>query len=133
MTIEQLDDDTLIAAYIRNRDVVLVAIAAEMEKLEGPVKAEQAVIEQELARRLDERKCENTKSAHGCAFFKTVSSLKTEDKSEWTRWVIGGENWCYANMRPAKTEIELALADKVFDLPPGLKMEYIRKVHVRKG
>ena len=127
MNLTEYDDNTLIAAYIRNRDVVLKDIQTRAEALIKPVLAEQDMIEEEVARRLLQRKAQNTKTEAGTAFFQQWTSIKTEDKSSWVRWVIGGENWDYADIRPLKSKIE---EDNV--VPPGLKFESGQAVHFRK-
>ena len=135
-------DDQLVAQYVHDRDV-------EGKPLEGwarredkvvyePVDNEMGLIGAELGRRLTERGAENTKTAHGTAFWNTRLSVKTEDKSQFSRWVIGGEKWEFADIRPVKEAVEDFMAAQVGDdtppePPPGLTVEHVRKVHVRKS
>ena len=116
----------------------LASIKKETEALEKIVKDEQAAVEQELARRLRERGAQNTKTDSGVAFFQETTSVKTENKEEFTRWVIGGERWEMVDWRPSKSAIEEMLgqqeqAHEPPEPPPGVKVESIVKVHVRKS
>lgn len=135
---ENATDDTLIKLYLDNRDNELAAIKKETEALEKIVKDEQAAVEQELARRLRERGARNTKTDNGVAFFQETTSVRTENKDEFTRWVIGGERWDMVDWRPAKAAIEDMMATQESaqlapEPPPGVKIESIVKVHVRKS
>ena len=131
--VHTLDDDALITLYLHNRDIELKAATEEAYNMESAVKHEQSRIEDELGMRMKSRKSENTKTGHGTAFFKDTASLKTEDKGEFSRWVIGAENWTFVDWRPSKEAVEEFAEQHNGEPPPGLKLEYITKVHVRKS
>ena len=129
MRIDDIADGALIECYLKNRDEVLKDLKNRYEALKTPIEAEQAMIEEEIAKRLVARKAKNTSTEFGCAFFQGWTSVKTVDKAEWVRHVIGGELWDLADIRPLKSGIEEAGLTEV----PGLKIESGQSVHIRKG
>ena len=132
MTIETANDDTLIERYVAYRDT-LARRKEKRETEDKPYKDAMTAIEQELSKRLHERGAENTRTEHGTAYFSTTLAMKTEDKQEFSRHVIGGEHWELVDWRPLKEAVKDFCDTHEGQAPPGVKAEWIINVNIRKG
>jgi len=132
MTIQAANDDALIGRYVAYRDT-LARRKERRDAEDKPYKDAMDAIESELSRRLHERGAENTKTEHGTAYFSTTLSMRTEDKTEFMRHVVGGEHWELVDWRPLKEAVKDFCDTHDGQAPPGVKAEWITNVNVRKG
>lgn len=124
-----LEYDELIKTYIENRELKS-RLKREYEAKVKEIDEFQSLIESYFADEASRTKLLNFKTPFGVAYKYRHASVRTEDKAEFTGFIIENRQWGLLDARPVKKSCLSWLDDCGF-APPGLKIERFDKIGVR--
>lgn len=123
--------NTRVGHYIRLRDW----LASEKEKYEARVKGakqEMEKIEGELSAFMKETGLKNGATPSGSFYATQKNTASINDKSQFRRFVIGGELWDLIDIRANANEIDAFAKENNGELPPGVTFDRIEVIHVNR-
>ena len=126
-----LDDDALVRARMDRRKWLAIA-TKKFTDYETKIKAEDAVLEAEMLRRLTERKAKNVRTDSGTFFKEEVLHASCNDWGALYRWTAENDAFEILHKRVSEKFVKTYLEKHEGHLPPGVstRREYV--VRVRK-
>ena len=114
----------------------LKAKVSEMEALQkvqlAPFKAKMAELEGHIDTFLADNKLVNVKTKYGTAYWKTKWTASLVDPDAFMKFVRENDRWDLMDRKANVVAVrEYATVEK--ELPPGAKLESMRKVHIIKA
>lgn len=130
----EIDDDALIAENFKLEDLIKAA-QAKFNEWAAPHKTRILEIENELSRRLLDRKANNTKTDSGTAYFSDILNSKVEKVDLLFDYVadhweeIGGEIKIAVPVDTVRTYMEANDGKP----PPGMSISFYKRLNVKRS
>ena len=127
-------DDALIAENFKEEDL-LKAAQAKFDEWAKPHKARIAEIENEISRRLLERKADSTKTDSGTAYFSHLMNTKIEDGGAVFDWAadhwetIGDDVKINVKIDTVREHMEANNGHP----PPGMTVSYYTRLNIKRS
>ena len=126
------DASAAVAEYINLRDLKKQAEETVENFIKEHYTKRMEELNTQLLGFLQATKSDSISTPNGTAYITTKKSFTTADAREFSRAVIGGQDWDLVDFRPNKTAVEEYLA-KNGALPPGINASQFTTVNIRKG
>ncbi|TDN70482.1 hypothetical protein [Paraburkholderia sp. BL10I2N1] len=122
----------VVSTYIALRDKIAARKKAHKEELE-PIEQAMEQIEAVLLRTFDATGLESAKTEKGTAYVSTRTSATVADREVFLDFIKAKEEWPLADIRAAKTAIEVFKDSNGGELPPGINWREERTINVRRS
>lgn len=123
--------DELVGNFIKVRDAIKEADDAHKKKMED-VRALLNMLQTEILNSLHNAGVDSVSTKHGTAYKTTKTSATIEDKSAFTRHVIGTQSWDLVDWRANAPAIADFLSENKHE-PPGVKFSTYVTANIRRS